>query len=76
MPDFHTFMRDPRTPGRLAAMVADNARVDRALAEQQRPCPVCPKAAWLESDGPDGLRFFMCPEGHRLIVAPAGQACE
>lgn len=35
-----------------------------------RPCEVCPKTAWFTEQGPDGLRVYMCANGHLKILAP------
>lgn len=66
------WLRTPEATRVIDAARDDFARVDRELADKQRPCPYCDRQAWFESDGPDGLRSFLCANGHQMIVAPVG----
>ncbi len=57
---FHYFMRDPRTGPRLDAMLADNARVDRAQAPPHACCGEYGAVVHCE----DGIDTWTCPYGH------------
>ena len=56
----------------LDRLVEENRQTDAALAKAQpdsRVC-VCGRTAWVDEQGPEGLRLFMCAHGHLLIVTP------
>ena len=44
--------------------------------QSHRPCEQCSQTAWFVGEGPDGLRSFMCGQGHLLITAPTATAAQ